>query len=260
MTDKTSNTPLENKPETHRAAPGPVNKEVLAELTRDRNTIRAVSEEMKTNSDFVTRLNAYKIDRDNTVPISPARVGDLLHQADAAVAAGGGITTGQAALDDVTDEEENKKQALIESIRAAGAAAKTQYEETNRSRLKAYWVGEDFKSRAKIEEASTAIYELVRTTDKDGHPVTPQDTLPGFDQAAIDLLAERMEAYLGIEVTQGKAKTTKRGAGTTFAEQAAQIGRRRRKLQLAINSAYAPGPENAAFREQFDLPGTKQMS
>ena len=43
-------------------------------------------------------------------------------------------------------------------------------------------------------------------------------------------------------------------------DQCAQISRRRRKLQLAIDAEYAPGEANTAFRKQFGLQGDKAMS
>jgi len=43
-------------------------------------------------------------------------------------------------------------------------------------------------------------------------------------------------------------------------DQCAQITRRRRKLQLAIDAEYPPGDANSAFRKQFGLQGNKAMS
>jgi hypothetical protein len=46
----------------------------------------------------------------------------------------------------------------------------------------------------------------------------------------------------------------------TLKEQCAQISRRRRKLQLAIDAEYSPGAANSAFRKQFGLQGNKAIS
>ena len=43
-------------------------------------------------------------------------------------------------------------------------------------------------------------------------------------------------------------------------DQCAQISRRRRKLQRAIDAEYTPGEANTAFRKQFGLQGNKAMS
>jgi hypothetical protein len=43
-------------------------------------------------------------------------------------------------------------------------------------------------------------------------------------------------------------------------DQCAQINRRRRKLQLAIDAEYPPGDANSAFRKQFGLLGERAIS
>jgi len=49
-------------------------------------------------------------------------------------------------------------------------------------------------------------------------------------------------------------------ARMSLKDQCAQISRRRRKLQLAIDAEYPPGPANSAFRKQFGLQGERAMS
>jgi hypothetical protein len=50
------------------------------------------------------------------------------------------------------------------------------------------------------------------------------------------------------------------GTRISLKDQCAQISRRRRKLQLAIDAEYAPGSANSAFRKQFGLQSNKAMS
>jgi hypothetical protein len=50
------------------------------------------------------------------------------------------------------------------------------------------------------------------------------------------------------------------GARMSLKDQCAQITRRRRKLQLAIDAEYTPGTANSAFRKQFGLQGNKAIS
>jgi hypothetical protein len=50
------------------------------------------------------------------------------------------------------------------------------------------------------------------------------------------------------------------GARMSLKDQCAQISRRRRKVQLAIDAEYAPGGANSAFRKQFGLQGDRAMS
>jgi hypothetical protein len=76
----------------------------------------------------------------------------------------------------------------------------------------------------------------------------------------IDLLKTRLDAYTGIQTDQTMAQGDVSGARTSLKDQCAQISRRRRKLQLAIDAEYAPGEANAAFRKQFGLQGDKAMS
>jgi hypothetical protein len=71
-------------------------------------------------------------------------------------------------------------------------------------------------SRSKIEQAGNGIYVRVRTMDDANNPITPQDTLPGFDQAAIDLLKTRLDACTGIQTDQTMAQGTASGARTTL--------------------------------------------
>lgn len=52
--------------------------------------------------------------------------------------------------------------------------------------------------------------------------------------------------------------TSRSGARSSLKDQCAQVSRRRRKLQLALDAEYPPA--NAAFRKQIGLQGNKAMS
>jgi hypothetical protein len=159
-----------------------------------------------------------------------------------------------------TEQEETDKADRLASIQNAQTRAKEKYGQSATAKLKQYWIGEKLTSRSKIEQAGAGIWALLRTTDDSNNPIAPQDTLPGFDQAAIDLLKTRFDAYKGIQTAQTFAQGTASGARMSLKDQCEQVSRRRRKLQLAIDAEYPPGAANSAFRKQFGLQGNKAMS
>lgn len=215
---------------------------------------------MAADAAFTTALSSHFLDAANTIAITPASVATLAGQAADARQTAGAAIGGTATHADITDQEETDKRLLLTSIQNVQVRAKAKYEESAPAKLKEYWIGQTLSSRSKIEEAGAAIYNLVRTIDDAGGPVTPQDTLPGFNQAAIDLLKTRLDTYIGIQTDQTLAQGGASGARTTLKEQCAQISRRRRKLQLAIDAEYPPGDADSAFRKQFGLQGNKAMS
>lgn len=239
---------------------GPIDAATLAQLQKDEETILAVKQQMAADAAFTTALSSHFLDAANTIAITTASVDTLASQAAAARQTAGDAIGGTATHADITDQEDTRKGDLLASIQNAQARAKGKYEENAPAKLKEYWIGQALSSRSKIEEAGAAIYNLIRTTDDSGGAITPQDTLPGFNQAAIDLLKTRLDAYVGIQTDQTLAQGGASGARTTFKSQCDQISRRRRKLQLAIDAEYAPGLANAAFRKQFGLQGDKAMS
>jgi hypothetical protein len=90
--------------------------------------------------------------------------------------------------------------------------------------------------------------------------ITPKDTLPGFSKPPSTSSKARLDAYTHIQTQQTMAQGDASGARMTLKEQRAQITRRRRKLQLAIDAEYPPGSANSAFRKQFGLQGNRAMS
>ena len=215
---------------------------------------------MSTNAPFVANLAPHFLDAGNTIAITPATVDTLAEQTAAARDTAAAAMSGTASRENITSEEETHKTDLLASIQNAQTRAKAKYQQSAPAKLKEYWIGENLTSRSKIEQAGNGIYALLRTKDDADNPITPQDTLPGFDQTAIDLLKTRLTAYTGIHTDQTMAQGTASGARTTLKDQCAQISRRRRKLQLAIDAEYPPGSANSAFRKQFGLQGNKAMS
>jgi hypothetical protein len=247
-------------PKKPRKPRGPLDAATLDQLEKDEEIILAVKEEMSKDATFAGKLAPHFLDAANTIAIDPTSIGDLASQAGAARATAAAAMSGTASHGQITSEEETDKANLLASIQNAQTRAKGKYQQSAPAKLKEYWVGESLNSRSKIEQAAAAIHTLLRTTDDTGKSTTPHDTLPGFDQAAIDLLKTRLDAYTGIQTDQTMAQGDASGARTSLKEQCAQISRRRRKLQLAIDAEYAPGDANSAFRKQFGLQGNKAMS
>jgi hypothetical protein len=239
---------------------GPLDARTLNQLEKDEEVILAVKQEMSADPAFTTKLSTHFLDAANTLAITPASIGDLASQTAAARQTAAAAMSGTASREEITSEEETDKANLLASIQNAQTRAKGKYQQSAPAKLKEYWIGENLTSRSKIEQAGNGIYTLLRTKDDANNPITPQDTLPGFNQAAIDLLKTRLDAYTGIQTQQTFAQGGASGARTSLKSQCAQITRRRRKLQLAIDAEYPPGSANSAFRKQFGLQGNKAMS
>jgi len=248
------------EPKKSRKPRGPLDARTLDQLNKDEEVILAVTSQMASDPAFTERLATHFLDAANTIALTPIGLGDLAAQAAAARRTAAAAMKGTAGRTDITQEEEAKKADLLASIKNAQTRAKGKYEQNAPAKLKEYWIGETLIARSRIEQAGAAIYTLLRTTDDANKPITPQDTLPGFDQAAIDLLKTRLDAYTGIQTRQTLAQGDASGARTSLKDQCAQITRRRRKLQLAIDAEYPPGDANSAFRKQFGLQGNKAMS
>jgi hypothetical protein len=219
-----------------------------------------VADEMTNNTNFTSALGSHFLDGDNTIGITPKSVNELAAEVSAARTTAGTATEGTAGFHDVTEEEDTNEQALLASIRNLQTRAKGKYQESNPAKLKSYWVGERLNSRSQIEQAGAAIYSLLRTCDDQGKPVTPQDSLPGLTSTAIDNLGISLGSYTGVQTRQGKAQQDATSARQSLDEQCAQISRRRRKIQLAIDAEYPVSPDNGAFRKRFDLPTDRAMS
>ena len=251
-------TPAPKKP---RKSPGPLDSRTLAGLGRDEEIIRAASEEIAADAPLASALSTHFLDRDNTVAITPASLGALLQQAADARTAGGAATSGDAAFHSVTDDEDNEAGKARAAIRGVQSRAKEKYEETDPARLAAYYVGKPLRSRSQITQAGAALYALLRTKDDDGNPVTPQDTLPGFDQARIDRFHADLGSYAEVQTAQSGARKTASTGHGSFEESCAQVSRRRRKLQLAIDAERPyTDPANTPLRNRLGLPADKTMS
>ncbi len=66
--------------------------------------------------------------------------------------------------------------------------------------------------------------------------------------------------YTGAQTKQGKAQKNASSSRQSFREQCDQIGRRRRKVQFAIETEYPPSAETEALRKRCGLPGNRAMS
>jgi hypothetical protein len=254
------NPPTPKTTTTKRKSPSPIDAKLVAKLVTDKEIISAIIDEINSDAAFASALASHFIDAANTIPATLVNIQAVLAQADAASAVAADATSGTASFHDVTDEEEGDMKTAITAIRGVQARAKEKYEETNPALLDAYYVGQPLSSRLQVTQAATAAYTRLRTTDDDGNPVTPQDTLPGYDQAKIDQLKAELGIYAGVQTKQSGAQevaTDKRG---DFKTDSQQVSRRRRRLQLAIDAEYPHGPANTARRRRLRLPTTKGMS
>ncbi len=239
----------------------PLDSAKLADVGRDEEIVSAALEEIAADTTLASALSSHFLDRDNTVAIEVASLQTLLRQAQSARTAGGATTSGQAGFHSVTGAEDAEAQKAIAAIRGVQSRAKEKYEESDRARLKAYYVGKRMRSRDQITQAGAAIYGLLRTKDADNRPVTPQDTLPGFDQAKIDAFHADLGSYAAVQTAQSGAQSQASGSLQTFEDACAQVARRRRKLQLALDAERPfTNPANKPLRKRLGLPADKSMS
>jgi hypothetical protein len=259
MADTTTPAPA---PETKkRKSPGPLDARLLAQLAKDGEIAAAALDEITNDPALAAALATHFIDRDNTVPIDAASLNQLAQQAAAAHAAGAAATTGTAGFHSVTDDEDDEEKTAIAAIRGVQARAKEKYEETDPARLAAYHIGQPLKSRTQITQAGAAILALLRTTDANGQPVTPQDTLPGFGVQNLLQFQSSLGSYGGVQTAQGEAQKKASEARLAFEAACEQVARRRRKLQLAVDAERPfTTPANAPLRTRLGLPSDKGMS
>jgi hypothetical protein len=263
MADSTtppSSTPAgsgDDKPHRRR---GPIDQEALTALQRDKNIIDATLDEMNNDAQLTTDLATHYYDRDNSVAITPANLTTLSKQAGGVIELAGAAVDSTADLRDITDTSEADQKKAIAAIRSVQASAKEQYEETHPAKLEAFFIGERVKSRQQITTVGTALYGLLRTTDDEGKPVTPKETLPGYNQAKIDQYKADLGTYYQAKTAQSSAQKDATEGRETFKDQADQIGRRRRKVQLAIDSERPHSPANTALRKRLGLPADRAMS
>jgi hypothetical protein len=71
---------------------------------------------------------------------------------------------------------------------------------------------------------------------------------------------DRFAASRDVRQSCAAAPLTTPTARQSFEEQCQQVSRRRRKIQIAIDSEYPVSAENAAFRRRFGLQPDRAMS
>jgi hypothetical protein len=259
MTDPITPTPAPAPKK--RKSPGPLNSALLDHLQTDEDTINAALDEVTTDPALASALAPHFLDRDNTIAITPASLTTLSAQVAAARATGADVLSGRATFHSVTDDEGTDQATAVAAIRNVQTRAKEKYEETDPSRLYAYLIGQPLKSRSQITQAATALYTLLRTTDDNDQPVTPKDTLPGFGAAQIAQFKTDLGSYGGVQTRQSGAQSDATGSLQDFEDECAQVTRRRRKLQLAVDAERPfTDPANAPLRTRLGLPADKGMS
>jgi hypothetical protein len=234
---------------------------MLDRLQDDEEIINAALDKANNDPAFAAAVAPHCLDRDNTVAITPASLTALSVQAAAARAIGAEVISGRAAFHSVTDDEDDDKATAIAAIRNVQTRAKGKYEEADPARLAAWFIGKALSTRSQITLAGTAAYTLLRTSDDDGNPITPQDTLPGFGPTQINQLKIDLGSYFQVQTKQSGAQSKAAGSLVDFEDECAQIGRRRRKLQLAVDAERpSTDPTNAPLRTRLGMPGDKAMS
>ncbi|HEY1769993.1 MAG TPA: hypothetical protein VGG02_07035 [Chthoniobacterales bacterium] len=244
---------------------GPIDSRTMDELTRDKEIIDATIDAMNSDPQLVTDLSAHCYDSDNTVTITPTSMQALSDQAETALEAGGAAVESTSEFHDATETESADAKKAIAAIRNAQARAKELYEETSPKKLEGWYIGQPLKSRAQITAAGTAIYGLIRYTDDQGNPTTPKETLPNYSHTQIDQFKAQLGTFYQDQTRQSGAQEDASSGRDTFASQAAQVARRRRKVQLAIDAERPAqddslGRDNSALRRRLGLPPDKAMS
>ncbi len=244
-----------------RKSPALLDTRLLKTLGHDEENVRATLDEMAQDAALATDLSTHFIDRENTVAVTPASLQTLLVQIGETRADGVEATSGTAEFHSVTDDQSDDAKKAVAAIRNVQTRAKEKYEETDPARLDAYYLGEPLRSRQQITDAGAAIFILLRTKDDAGQPVPAQDTLPGFTQAKIDQLEADLGSYSGVKIRQSAALKAGKTGRQSFVDSCAQVARRRRKLQLAIDAERPyTNPMNAPLRTRLGLPADKGLS
>lgn len=260
MTDPVSTNVPAPEPKKRKAR-GVLNTRWLKQLTSDEEIIKSTIDEMSGDTLLTTELAQHCIDRDNTVPITPASLTVLLKQVADARKDGANTTTKRAALKSLTGGEKTDTKTAVAAIRNVQTRAKGKYEEADPARLSAYYVGKPLKTRLQITQAGAAVFTLLRTKDDQDQPIAPEDVLPGYDQLKIDQLEIDLGSYSGVQTRQSAARKTASDGRLTFEESCAQVGRRRRKLQLAIDAERPfTNPNNAPLRTRLGLPANEPIA
>lgn len=252
--------PSNNDPKKSRKSPGPLDAKLLAQLEKDQQIIKAAADELGQDAELASAMASHFLDAGQTVPITPANLKALDKQADTVRAAGSAVVAGKADFHDVTDAEDADTETARAAVRRVQVAAKEKYEETNPAKLQSYYIGQPLRSRKDLTQAGAAIYTLLRTTDDENNPVTPQDTLPGYNAAKLTQLKADLGQYGAIQTEQSAAQKKAGVSRVEFSSQCEQITRRRRRLQLALDGERPHSPTNAPLRKRLGLPPDKAMS
>lgn len=245
---------------TSRKSPGPIDEKTLGQLVKDQETINNVIAEVTGDPQLATDLASHFIGPEATIPMTLPNLQQLAQDAAAAAALGAGAVSDTADLRDVTEEERGDFSGAVAAIRSVQQRAKEKYEETHPDKLDAYYIGQPLATRRQISAAGAAIWLQIGTTDADNNPITPKDTLPGLDATRIAQVKTDLGEYAGVQTKQSGAQAEATGARGTFTERCAQILRRRRRVQLAIDAERPVSPENTALRKRVGLQADKGMS
>ncbi|GEM_PF-5892311 len=249
------------EPKPKRKSPGPLDSRMLEALQSDSEIVHATIAELAQDAALAAALAPFCLDRDNTIAITPASLTALAGQCAETLALAGRITSERARVSSITDSEDDDKAAAIAAIRGMQKRAKSKYEESDPARLDAYFIGGPLGSRKDISLAGAAIYGLIRDKDEQGNPLTPQDTLPGIGTAQIAQFKTDLGSYAVVETEQSGAQSDASGSLLEFEAACAQIARRRRKLQLAIDAERPYNdPANTPLRTRLGLPADKGLA
>ena len=240
--------------------PSPIDQKLAVDLKNDKEVIDATIDLLGSDAALAAALATHFLDAAQTVAITPASLQALSQEATDAQQAGADIVNKSAQAHDTTAHETTDAAAARAAIRKIQSAAKEKYEETNPTRLDAYYVGQPVHSRAQLEQAATACWGLIGNTDSSGSTITPQDTLPGIGTTQLSEIKTGLGAYVTAQTTQSGAQKEASDARTAYKTKCEQIARRRRRLQRAIDTERPFGPANATLRRRLGLPVDKGIS
>ena len=259
-----ASTPTGAAAKTPRKSPGPIDSKILAQLGKDHEIINNVIDEVGNDPQLAADLATHFIDADGTVAMTLDNLQSLGQEAEAAANTGAGAVSGTADLRDITAEERDNFSSATAAIRNVQKRAKEKYEEKHPDKLAAFYIGQPLASREQIRAAGAAIWNLIGNTDAAGATVTPKDTLPGLDPAKIAQIKTDLGQFTGIQTEQSAAQSTASAARDTFKDHAAQIQRRRRRVQQAIDAerphnASTAGKDNTPSAAAPGYPTTKRL-
>lgn len=247
-------------PKTSHKTPGPIDQQLALDLTNDKQIIDDTIDAIGTDAALGAALATHFLDAGQTIAITPATLATLSQEATAAQQAGAKIVDKAADAHDSTAHESSDATAARAAIRRVQSAAKEKYEETNPTRLEAYYVGQPVRSRSQLEQAASACWGLIGNTDSTSSTIIPQDTLPGIGTTQLGEIKTGLGDYVTAQIAQSGAQKSAADARTSYKTQCEQIARRRRRLQRAIDTERPFGPANVTLRRRLGLPVDKGIS